>query len=185
MIRNHCDSKLQNFCAQFFNFKIIFALSILENVVTSNFFTFAFTFCCAMQRRDPVGEILRPTDGVKDSAVSCIVSIWDYSSDRPLRVHPSAVINILPVSSALKISTTLQIPEGGVVLITMSSSSQLVGVGNGWLNSWVVPTRSVSPEGVHDSFRELSRPSSFDRQWDLIRLFCHQIYRGGPKGGGQ
>ena len=84
--------------------------------------------------------------------VACTVSIWYYGSDGSLWVHPREVINIPHGLPTLNISTALQTPEGGLVLITMSPYGCLAGVYNSWLNIWVVPTRSVNPEGVSNSF---------------------------------
>ena len=117
------------FATNFFNFRIIFALIIFENVVASKVFT--FTFCCAMPWIDPVGEIRSPDGGVKDVSFSGTVSLWDYGSDGSLWVHPSAVINIPPRSYASNISTNIQTSEWELVSITLSLSSFLVGLDNG------------------------------------------------------
>ena len=127
-----------------------------------------------MNRELPVVETRKPPKWEASSTVS----IWDYGSDGYLRVHPSAVIDVPSGSSTLKISTTLKNPEWGVVPITVSPSGQLVGVYNGWLNSQVVPTCYVSPEGVQNSYQELFRPSSFGWQKGLSWFFCHQIPKG-------
>ena len=143
--QNLCDSKLQNFCAQLFQLQNYFVLRILKCFVAYK--VLIFTFCCAMPRRTPVGDIRRPSDGFKDIVVSRNGSIWEYGSDWSLWVHPSAVINIPPGFYALNISNNLQPTEGEVFPITVYLSLCLVGVDDIWLNSRVVMTRSVSLEG--------------------------------------
>ena len=106
-----------------------------------------------MPWRAPVGDIQIPYDGAEDVKAPCTVSLWDYYSNGYLWVHPSVVINIPPIYSASNISTTIQNSEGEVTPITVSPHVCLVGVDYGWLNSWVVPTSSVSHEGVHDFYR--------------------------------
>ena len=86
------------FVPNFFNSKTIFALSIFGNIVASMVFT--FNFVCALPQQSPVDDIKRSTGGVDDAKTPCTVSLWDYGSDGSLWVHPSAVINIPPVSSA-------------------------------------------------------------------------------------
>ena len=86
-----------------------------------------------MIRQSPVGDILLPSDRVKDVAIVCSVRLWYHGHDGYLWFHPSAVINI-PTGSG-NISTTIQTPEGEVVPITVSWSSLLVEVENFWLNS--------------------------------------------------
>ena len=138
---------IQNYriCApKIFNFKTIFALSISENVVASK--VFILTFCCAISRQAPVGKIQRPSDGVKYVAVAHTVKIWDCGHNGPLWVYPSVVVNIKPGSG--NISTTIQTPEGEVVLITVSRYGCLVRVKDGCLDSGVRPILYVSPERV-------------------------------------
>ena len=122
--QNFCDTKLQNFLPNFFNFKIIFALSILENIVASKFST--FTFFCDIPQHDPSGDIKRPADGVEDITVARTVSLWDYGSNGYLCVHPSAGINVPPGSSASNIINTIQNTIGVLVLITVCLSDHLV-----------------------------------------------------------
>ena len=95
------------FAPNIFNFNIIFALSILEFLVTSK----VFTFICAMPWRSPVGNIRLPSGGAKDVTVACNVRLWDRGHDGSLWVHPSAVINI-PLGSG-NISTIIQNSDGG------------------------------------------------------------------------
>ena len=117
------------FAPNFFYFKIIFALSIFENVVASKVFT--FTFFYAMPRQSHVGKIRSPGDKIKYVTVALTVRIWERSCDSSLWFHPSWVINIPSGSATLNISTTIQTPEGGVVLIKFSRSICLVGVDDG------------------------------------------------------
>ena len=90
-------SNYRIFTPKMFNIKTIFALRIFENVVDSK--VLAFTFCCAMPWKSPLGEIRLPADVVKDVEDPHTVSIWDFGSNGSLWFHPSAVINILPGSS--------------------------------------------------------------------------------------
>ena len=76
------------FGPNFFNFKIIFTLSIFEEFVASKVST--LTFWYAMSRRDPVGNIRHPYDGFKDVAVSHTVILWYCGHNWSLWVHPSA-----------------------------------------------------------------------------------------------
>ena len=113
-----------------------------------------------MPQQVPVSEILHPPAREAPRTVN----IWDCGYYGYLWVHPSAVISILPGSPTLNISNTLQNNEVELVLITVPPSIHLVGVDYVWLNSWVVPTRSVTPEGVCDSYREIFRPYSSNRK---------------------
>ena len=78
-----------------------------------------------------------------------------------------------------------KLPRGGFP-ITVSPYVCLVGVDYGWLNIRVLPGRSVTPKGVHDSYQELFRPYIYDQQWELFHpsavsvswLFRHHILRG-------
>ena len=58
------------FVPNIFNFKIIFALSIFENVVASRFLT--LNFCCVMPQQYHVGDIIRPVERVEYVSVA-----WD------------------------------------------------------------------------------------------------------------
>ena len=66
------------------------------------------------------------------------------------------VINIPPVSE--NISTTIQTPDGGVVLINVSRSSCFVGFEDGWLNIGVCLIHCASPEWVCDTYQEFTDP---------------------------
>ena len=118
-----------------------------------------------MPCRIPVGEILQPPE----LEAPRTISLYDYGSNGSLWVHPSGVINIPTRSSASNIITTLQNPKGEVVPITVSPYVHLVGLEYCWLNSRVVLTHSVTPDGMRDSYRELFRSSSSDWQQDLSR----------------
>ena len=107
---NICDYKLQIVFAHLSNWQIIIALRNFVNFVASR--VFAFTFCCAILWQGHVGDIRRTADGVKYVAASSTVSIWDYGSNGSLWVHPRALINIPPRSSALIISATIHTPGG-------------------------------------------------------------------------
>ena len=103
-----------------------------------------------MLHRYPVGNTRSPADGVEDVAFARNVRLWDSGHDGSLWVHPSAVINIPPVSG--NISTAIQTHERGLVPITVSQSGRLVGLDYGWLNSRVRTIICVSPEWVHDTY---------------------------------
>ena len=118
MIPNH-----RNFAPKVFNFKIIFALIIFENLVASKVFT--FTFCCAMPRKLPVGEIQHPDDEVKNVAVDCTVILWDRSHNGSLWVYTSTVINISPGSG--NISTIIQSTKGKVFYLPGARTSPCAG----------------------------------------------------------
>ena len=100
---NLCNSKLQSFCAQLFNFKIIFSVSIFENVVADR----VLTLPCILLSLVPYGRILHPPKWEAHHAVI----LWNYGSDGSKWFFPSAVTNITPRSSASNTSTTLQIPK--------------------------------------------------------------------------
>ena len=133
----------------FFKFKIIFALIIFENYVASR--VFAFTFCCAMPQRSPVGDIQLNFDVVEYVEVAHTVIIWYCVHDGYLWIHPSAVINILPGYG--NISTTIQTPDRGVFPINVSHFCCLVEVDYGWLNSKVCKIFCVGPEWVFDTYQ--------------------------------
>ena len=109
-----------------------------------------------MPQQTPVGKIRRPSDRVKDVSVARTVRLLDCRTDGSLWVHPSAVINILPVSG--NISTTIQNTDVGVVAMTVSRSVCLVVVDGGWLNLGVRPIRYVSPEWVRYTYQEFIHP---------------------------
>ena len=73
----------------------------------------------------------------------------------PFGLIPRTVINITPGYPTSNISTTLQTTKGVLVPINMSPSGRLGGLDDGWLNSRVFTTRSMTPEGVRDSYQEL------------------------------
>ena len=154
-------------------FQIIFALRIFKMLVASKVFT--FNFFCSMTRIAPSDESWSPSEKVEFVVVSCNVIPWDHGHDGSLWVHSSALINILPRSG--NISTTIQNPEGGLVLITVSRSGWLVEVGYGWLISGVYPIFYMGPEWVRGTYQELYGPSYFSQQRYLSRLFRthHQI----------
>ena len=120
------------FAPNFFNFKIIFALSIFENVFADRVLTSTWIMLLPII----VGEIQHLLEWEAPQNVI----IRNYISDGSLWVHPSAVINILPILSTSNISTTLQTPKGEVVLITVYPYGCLVGVDDYWFNSKVVPS---------------------------------------------
>ena len=153
--RNLCDSKLQ-IVAPNFSISKLFLCSAFSKCCLVQGFHFNFSLHHVMTRYCRRG----PTSWWRswNVTVACTVSIWYYGSDGSLWVHPSVVINFLPRPSASNSSTTIQNPEGGVVPITVSPSGCLVGVGDIWLNSWAVPIRSVSPEGVRDFYEQFSDP---------------------------
>ena len=146
-------------------------LSIFENIVAFRVLT--LTFCCVMPRHATVEDIQHHSDGVKYTAVARTVSLWYSGSNGSLWVHPSAVINIRPGSSAFNIITDIQTPKGGVFSINASPFFSFVGLGDGWLNCWFVMICSVSPEGVRNCYQELFRPSSFDWKLYMSRLSHH------------
>ena len=164
------------FAPNFFNFKIIFALSIFEIVVASK--VFAFNSCCTIPQWDPVCEIQRPDYGVKDNTVDSTVRLWDCGYDGYLWVHPSAVINITTKLSALNISSNIQTTKEEVLPITVSPYGCLFGVDNCWLNIQVVPIRFLITEGVRNSYWYFFRTFYLNRQWYLRRSFCDHIHRG-------
>ena len=128
---------------------------------------YTFTFHCSVPRRSPVGNIRRPDNQVKYVAVVCSVRLWDRGHNGSLWVHPSAVINLPPESG--NINTTIQNPDGGVFLGTVSRSGLFLEVDDCLLNSGVRPILCVGPECVCYTYK----PSyvSSQRQ-DLRRLFC-------------
>ena len=111
--RNLCDSKLQNFCAQLFNFKIIFALSIFEKIVAIKIFTFTFHF--SMPWQSPIGDIRRPYCGVKyvEATLPDPSNLWTWASDGSRWVHSNFFIHISPKINTHFITTFLT-PKGKV-----------------------------------------------------------------------
>ena len=79
---NLCDSKLQIFCAQRFQLQNYFHAQIFEIIVASK--VLALTFLCTMLHQSPIIDNRHPSDEVKDVAVACTVSLWDYGSDESL-----------------------------------------------------------------------------------------------------
>ena len=120
-----------------------------------------------MPCQDPVRDIRRTDDHFKDVAVFCSVRPWDTGHDGSLWVHTSWVINI-PTRSG-NINTTIQTPNGEVVLVTVSWSGRSLEVKNGWLNSGVQPIFCVSPKCFHNIYRP-SYLSSW--QQDLSKFFA-------------
>ena len=64
-----------------------------------------------MPQRDPVEDIRRPYERVKDVTVVLYIILWNRGHDGYLWVYPSVVINIAPGSG--NINTTIQTPDGG------------------------------------------------------------------------
>ena len=159
---------IRMFALNFFNFKKFLTPRVVENIVANR----VLTSPCIMTHRVTVDEIRHSSKGEV-----CTVNLWYYGSDGYLWVHPNEFINTPPGCPASDISATFQNTNGGVP-ITVSPSGCLVGVDGGWFSSRVVLTRSLTYEGVRDYYRELLRPSSFDPQWELSRLFRHHIPRG-------
>ena len=161
-------SNYRIFAPNFFNFKIIFALSIFENFVASKVFFFNFRYY--MPRQSPVGKIQHYDDGFEYFAVAHTVILFYCGRDGYLWVHPSAVINITPGYG--NISTTIRTPKRELFLINVSRSSILVGVNYGWLNSGVRLIFCVSPVWVRDIYQKFYRLYYFSQQRDLSQLFC-------------
>ena len=95
-----------------------------------------------MPSRSPVGDIWRTNYQVEYAAVDHYVRLWDRGHNGSLWFHPSSVINILPVSR--NINTSIQTPDGEVVLVAVFMSGRLLKVYNGWLNNRVRPILCVS-----------------------------------------
>ena len=76
--------------------------------------------------QDPVGEIRRTADLVEDVAVVRSVRLGDCGHYGSLWFHPSAIINIPP--GYRNINTTIQTPNGELVLITVSQYNILLEV---------------------------------------------------------
>ena len=119
-----------------------------------------------MPQRDPVEDIRRPYERVKDVTVVLYIILWNRGHDGYLWVYPSVVINIAPGSG--NINTTIQTPNGGFVTVALSRSGYLFDVDDGWLNSNVRLIFYVSLECVRDTYR----PSCFSIwQQHLSQLF--------------
>ena len=114
--RNVCDSKLQNFCTQLFQFQNYLCAQHFEFLFPSIVFT--FTILCATTRKFPGRKILHTDNGIKHVAVTHTVWIWYRGYDWSLWVYPSEVINSLP--GYWNTSTTLKTNDGEVFLITVS-----------------------------------------------------------------
>ena len=116
------------FAPNFFNFKIILALSIFENDVAYKVFT--FTFRCAMPRRALVDEIgcppvkeyealdiswwdsIRTITAESNSSTTLQTgNTWDYASDGYQWVHKDGVLRIPPGINNHLIKT-LTTPKG-------------------------------------------------------------------------
>ena len=97
-----------------------------------------------MPRQAHAGKIRRLSDRVQNIAVVCSVILWHCGCDGFLWFHPSAVINILPGSG--NINTTIQNPDGEVVLVLLSWYSHLLEVDYGWLTSGILTSYCFSPE---------------------------------------
>ena len=153
------------FAPNFFNFEIIFALSVFETLFLIKVFNFSFH--CSISLKYPVGKIWRSYDQGRDVAVVHSVRLEDPNHHGSLWVHTSEVVNILPRSG--NINTTIQNHDGGEILITVSWSSFLFEVDDGWLNIGVRPICCVISEWVRNTYR----PSYFSRrQQDLIQFLC-------------
>ena len=123
-----------------------------------------------------VGKIRRPVGRVGDVTFVFSDRLWDSGHNGSLWVHPSVVINILPISG--NINTTIQTYEGEVVTITVYLSGILLEVEDGWFNSMVRVICCVIPEWVHNTYQVFYVPSYLNIwQQDLNRLFrtCHMI----------
>ena len=155
----------------FSTFEIIFMLRIFENFVTSKVFT--FWFCWSMPMRAPVVKICNPDDRVEDVKVAQSIRIWYCGHDGSTWVYPNVVFNIPPVFGS--ISTTIQIPKGGLILITGTRSGCLVGEDVGLLKSGFRPICCEILEWVRLTYQEFYRPSYFGWQQDLSRL-CHTYH---------
>ena len=82
-----------------------------------------------MPQRDPVVNIQRLYDQVKDVAVVCYVIIWESGHNGSLWVHPIAVINILTKYG--NFNKTIQTIYGEVVPVTVSWYGCLLEVDDG------------------------------------------------------
>ena len=82
-----------------------------------------------MPRQDPVGEMKCLADRVKDVAIFFSDGLWDRGHDGSLWFHHIVIINIPPGSG--NINTTIQNPDGEVVLVIVSRSGYLLDVEGG------------------------------------------------------
>ena len=155
------------FAPNFFNFKIIFAFSIFDNVVASQVFHCHFPLWHAMYI--PCRWDLKSWLTIK-RCCSCLLCYTMGLWSQGVCVGSSQCnINIPPVSG--NISTTTQNPEGEVIPITVSHYFCLVEVEGGCLNSRIHPIFCVSPEQVHDTHQVFYRPFYFSSwQWYLSRF---------------
>ena len=150
---NQCDSEFQNFCANFFKFKIILALRVVENSVDSRVFT--FTFLWTMIQPAHVGKILRSPDEVKEVEAPLPGNLWYYSYNGYWCIRTDAIITNPPVYSYSHFRTTLQTFNRDVPITVSSSgngSGQLVVVNEGWVTDHIVQRCSRTPEGLQSSY---------------------------------
>ena len=190
-IRNLCDSKLQNVCAQPFNFKIIFALRIFETFASK---VFPFTFFYAMLQRAPVGKIQCPyVKDAKDLVVSWWYSvtailpditipldysttlhtsnIWNYAPNGSRWVHRNAVIRFTPNINT-HLVTTFWTPKGELPITMYQSideSTHLVSMQDNLITQ------------PRTTYCELFQPYSYLQQQDMFHhstlIFWQLIYR--------
>ena len=129
----------------FFNSKIVSALSIFEKQLPPRFSLSLSLFSCVMPQISTVGKIWILSDGVEDVLVVCTFLIWDRGYDESLWVHTSVIINISPGFG--NISTNIQTPEGGsipnhcVLVWSISLSGKCLiekwGLSNFLCDSWM------------------------------------------------
>ena len=83
------------FAPKVFNFENIFALSIFDFFASK---VFIFTFNCAMPRRVPICDILKPSDWVIYVTVDHygLGNLWAWASDGSQWVHSNFFIRVLP-----------------------------------------------------------------------------------------
>ena len=98
--------------------------STFENIVANRVLDLPWI----IPRRVPFGEILHNPEGKAPRNVD----IWYGGSDRSLWVQPSAVINNLPKSPALSISTTFQTPRADSLLLFPHTVSWFDWMMVGW-----------------------------------------------------
>ena len=97
-----------------------------------------------MPQKYPVGKIRSTSDQINDVAVIFSVRIWYCGHNGFLSVHHSAVIYIPPISG--DINTTIQNPDGELVLVILLRSGFLLEVYDGWWTSGVRPIFYDSPD---------------------------------------
>ena len=101
----------RTFVPNFFNFKIIFALTIFENFVASKVFT--FNFRCTMPWQSPVGKAQNPDYQVEDveAPITGPGNIWAWDYYGSWWVHPNFVIRV-PPKIKNHFFTTFPTPKG-------------------------------------------------------------------------